>query len=319
MKTLKTWVIVSLMLVGIILAVDSVAALERTKTNDPGSTAWDTNRLTELDQMIRQMRSEIKRTGETFEVGYTSALQYSVSELCTFNPDEAMGDEAEHEIHYDPGFSESIDDCSLVKALPSYYIGYYTPIRNGASCGAAWAFATVAVFEGIIKKKTGTSVNLSEQHVVSCNTYGYSCSGGNFAHGIHVNPGAVMESCFPYVAYNAPCKTTCPYPYKLKAWYYVGTSSSIPTTAAIKDKIYNYGSVGAAVYADSYFMAYTGGTFNHCVNNSVNHTVVLVGWDDTRGAWRLKNCWGTSWGESGLMWITYGCSKIGYGANYVVY
>ena len=40
-------------------------------------------------------------------------------------------------------------------------------------------------------------------------------------------------------------------------------------------------------------------------------------WDDTRGAWRLKNSWGANWGESGLMWIKYGCNLVGYGASYI--
>jgi len=113
------------------------------------------------------------------------------------------------------------------------------------------------------------------------------------------------------------CKTTCAYAYRATSWAYCGTSSGVPSTTSIKTGIYNYGSVAAAVYANSTFQAYKSGTYNTCVSSSPNHAICLVGWDDAKGAWRLKNSWGTSWGESGLMWIKYGCNKVGYAACYV--
>jgi cathepsin L len=53
--------------------------------------------------------------------------------------------------------------------------------------------------------------------------------------------------------------------------------------------------------------------------SSINHAVILCGWDDAKGAWLLKNSWGTGWGENGFMWIKYGCNKVGYGACYAIY
>ncbi len=35
-----------------------------------------------------------------------------------------------------------------------------------------------------------------------------------------------------------------------------------------------------------------------------NHAVVLVGWDDLRGAWKVRNSW-KNWGESGYGWVDY--------------
>jgi hypothetical protein len=68
---------------------------------------------------------------------------------------------------------------------------------------------------------------------------------------------------------------------------------------------------------------YSGGVFtideSSACGGGVNHAVILVGWDDDYGAWRLKNSWGTGWGESGYMWIQYGISNIGTNAAYVAY
>jgi cathepsin L len=93
----------------------------------------------------------------------------------------------------------------------------------------------------------------------------------------------------------------------------------------IKQAIQTYGPVAAAVYVGSYFQSYTGGVFdkNESSNggfcgcsapSQVNHAIVLIGWDDSKQAWLLRNSWGPGWGESGYMWIKYGASQVGYAA-----
>jgi len=52
---------------------------------------------------------------------------------------------------------------------------------------------------------------------------------------------------------------------------------------------------------------------------SVNHAVVLTGWNDntgTNGYWYLKNSWGKGWGINGYMHIEYGCANVGNVAAY---
>lgn len=292
----------------LVVAVAGVCLLP-IRSQEEGADKSAVARKDDIRARLQHMQRELRDIGAPFSVGDNPALQYPLAQLCTFSPalcpaDAQLAEQA---------------GVAVVSALPAAYIGYYTPIKSPGGCGAGWAFASVAPFEGAIKKATGTTVDLSEQYLISCNTKGYGCNGGWFLLEMFVNPGGVLESCFPYVGYAATCKSTCPKPYKARSWGYVGTASGVPAVNAIKTAIYNYGSVAAAVYVDSYFQAYTGGVFNRCSSKSPNHTVVLVGWDDAKGAWRIKNCWGTGWGESGLMWIKYGCSKIGYAACYVVY
>ena len=88
----------------------------------------------------------------------------------------------------------------------------------------------------------------------------------------------------------------------------------------LKQAILDYGPITVCVYADSAFQYYTGDVFNACTSGSVNHAVVLVGWDDAQGSdgvWILRNSWGSWWGEGGYMRIEYGCSSIGYGGLYL--
>jgi predicted secreted protein len=200
-----------------------------------------------------------------------------------------------------------------------------TPIKNQGGCGSCWAFATVGPLESNLRIQQGLTTNLSEQYLVSCNTEGWDCSGGWWAHDYHQwkyaykesQAGAIQESSFPYVAANAACGGPYVHPHKITSWAYVGNDYSVPSVEAIKKAIHNYGPVAAAIYVGSDFQSYRGGIFSSTQTGVVNHGIVLTGWDDGLGVWILRNSWGTGWGESGTMKIRYGISQVGYAASYV--
>lgn len=272
---------------------------------------------------IDQLKVEGQQEGWTFEVGENEATQYSLEELCGMEepPDWRVG------ATFDPMTSAALT------ALPSAFdwrdYGGTTPIRNQGGCGSCWAFATVGPLECNIKIRDGVSVNLSEQWLVSCNQMGWDCGGGWWAHSYHMGTpdpcgdgGAVLESAFPYVAYNAACH--CPYPhsYWLQGWAYIGSDRGVADVEQIKHAIVQYGPVAVSIYVNRAFQSYRGGIFNGCEAGTINHAVTLVGWDDnqgTGGVWIVRNSWGTSWGESGYMRIPYNCSQVGYAACYVRY
>ena len=198
------------------------------------------------------------------------------------------------------------------------------PVRNQGGCGSCWAFSTLGALECIIKIKEGINVDLSEQWLVSCNQEGWGCLGGWFAHDYlqwKTDPcggtGAVIESEFPYVGWDASCE--CPYAheYLIDDWGYISGG-----TNAIKQAIMEYGPVSVVV-ASSGFSWYSGGIYDNCSADTVDHGVVLVGWDDSQGengVWFARNSWGESWGEDGgYMRIPYGCSHVADVAVYADY
>jgi C1A family cysteine protease len=259
------------------------------------------------------MQAEIEVNGYTFSVGPNPAMRYSLEELCSFRPDLPLP--AMH-------LREAVDNLpDRAASLPSSYTGYYTSIKNQGSCGSCWAFAAVGLLESMILKNDGIEVDLSEQYMLSCNPWDWGCGGGYWPQDMLVDPGAAMESCFPYVADEVPCKDTCATPYQIQSWAFVTEDNVVPPTDLIKQAIYTYGAVQAGVWVDRWFQMYTDGVFNRCKKktNWTNHAIILCGWDDAKGAWLMKNSWGPGWGENGFMWISYGCNKVGDGANYFIY
>ena len=263
----------------------------------------------------------------TFSVDENSATSYSIDQLCGLKEPENW----QHYVEFD-------DMISATTMLPDSYDwrdkNGVTSIKNQGSCGSCWAFATAGVLESAIKIKSGSTVDLSEQWLVSCNKDGWGCNGGWWAHPYHAGKtgrcggtGAVLESNFPYTASNKPCSGPYGHNYILidsngdgSSWKFVGGQNSLPSVEQIKQAIYDHGPVGVAVYVDSAFQAYNGGVFNGNGNGRVNHAVILVGWDDDQGedgVWFLKNSWGSSWGENGYMRIEYGRNSVGYSANYI--
>jgi hypothetical protein len=259
--------------------------------------------------------------GWTFTVGVTPVSDRSIDDLCGLVVPEGWQ-------HGAPAMARGVR-LGLPAAYDWRTITGCPPVRDQGACGSCWAFATVGALECNILIQDGDVVDLSEQWLVSCNTSGYDCGGGWFAHEYHQwktdscgGTGAVLEADFPYVASAAACG--CPYahPYTIEGWAYVNPGQAIPAVADIKQAITQYGPVSVAVRGDAGFAGYTSGIFNASSAGAVNHAVLLVGWDDnqgTNGVWFLRNSWGPGWGEDGYMRIAYGCSSVGYAACFVTY
>ncbi len=264
---------------------------------------------------LEAMRAEIEANGYTFTVGYNPAVQYHLNQLCSLDPTLPLPT-----MHLREAL-DKVAELPKPASLPSSFIGYSTSVKDQGSCGSCWCFAAVGTLEAMILKKDGIELDLSEQYMLSCNPWEWGCGGGYWPNDMLVDPGAAMEECFPYVATEVPCKDTCPTPYQIQSWGFVTEDNVVPPTDLIKQAIYTYGAVQAGVFADHFFQYYTGGVFNRCRKKTTwtNHAIILCGWDDAKGAWLMKNSWGTGWGEDGYMWITYGCNRVGDGANYFIY
>jgi len=217
--------------------------------------------------------------------------------------------------------------------------GKVTPVKAQGNCDSCYAFAAVANFESRLLINGEGQYDLSENNVKECNWYDTSCGGGNFKQvvGFLSKQGAVLESCDGYVASDVACKTSCAYQKTLLDWRIISAGESVAATNVLKSYIQTYGPVFTSLYVgkgDAWgteFQNYDGSyVLNHAGQETPNHAVVIVGWDDSLvqqadgGAWIVKNSWGPNWGgtcgygaEGGYFYIAYGAARIGSNASFI--
>ncbi|NLH49607.1 MAG: hypothetical protein GX444_13550 [Myxococcales bacterium] len=194
---------------------------------------------------------------------------------------------------------------------------FITGIRNQGGCGSCWAFAAVAAAEAnlaIVFNRTNPTFDFAEQHVLSCSGAG-TCAGGpiNLTLDYLRDYGVPLESCYPYLGFDAPCDNTCEEwekeAVRVASWDWVTTTNNqdieLMKTALLEGPITSW----FEVYQD--FYAYEIGVYEHVWGDYVGgHFVLVVGWDDKDGAWIAKNSWG-DWGDEGYFEIKWGEVSFG--------
>jgi hypothetical protein len=182
--------------------------------------------------------------------------------------------------------------------------GVVTGVKDQGQCGSCWTFGTTGGIEGTVALKHGHLTSLSEQQLVDCGgSFGGSgCGGGSNDIG------------FKYANANGLC-TEQAYPYTAKD----GTCRSSSCTASTNSKISGYvhvakGDAGLGAGVDlqpisigidaDYWGSYSSGVFCGTCGTTRDHAMLVVGYgtDPTGGAyWKVKNSWGTGWGENGYI------------------
>ena len=208
--------------------------------------------------------------------------------------------------------------------------GYVTPVKD-QQCGNCWSYSAMGAFEASYKRVNNLIADASEQYVVNCSGGGNCGPQGGLAYlvfdwMVDNNKNVATDASLPDAGVVGACPGGTPVSqYYATDWGVVDPSGDvlkIASVASIKEAICKYGPVAASVNVTDAFQNYTNGVFNEIPSNyanpSSNHAIVLVGWDDDKHAWLLKNSWGTDWGEDGYMWIDYGTNNVGRRASWVI-
>ena len=189
--------------------------------------------------------------------------------------------------------------------------GKVSRIKNQGQCGSCWAFSATGVSESWALLN-GRSVDLSEQQLVDCSrSYGNNgCNGGWPSSALQYvqNSGLLSGSAYPYAGRDQACQRN-------GGDFRISNILSAAGCAGLSNAI-NGRPLSITVDASNWGQ-YTGGVFNNC-GASINHAVLLVGADGS-GNWKVKNSWGTGWGEQGYIRLAPGntCGVCAYGGVYV--
>ena len=230
--------------------------------------------------------------------------------------------------------------------------GLVTSIKDQKTTNSCWAFTTNSLIETTALVEGLGTYDLSEKHIeyaITRNAYTSGVKadglnrvldeGGNSFYSSSIyfrHEGPLKESDMPFSAPHAKIASSSmpnkkalldidEFSYEYFSTYSACTSNQID---AIKQRIVKYGSAGASMYFHNNYL--NGGKYYYYGGSAAaNHAVVIVGWDDnintsnfgnspsTKGAWIVKNSWGTDFGENGYLYISYGDTKIcGNSYNY---
>lgn len=256
--------------------------------------------------------------------------------------------------------SKPIQTISITKSvnLPVRYDaredGLVTTVKNQGEFGICWAYTVASVAETQFLKKgyanhpdeidvnelqmaygfyhrQNDPLNLTPQDQVTA--YGNGGEADYLSVGGNHQLSSFYLAQWASMAYEEDFPNTNRYrdlPDHLADDYDYDNASLIMTNAmylpdddvqAIKEAIYQYGSVATSYYSENeYDNPYL---FHDDQGKSVNHSVTLVGWDDSiskesfidsnddgllpscDGAWIMKNSWGTTAGDGGYFYLSY--------------
>ena len=206
-----------------------------------------------------------------------------------------------------------------------------------------WTFATTSTIESSLLIEQNKEVDLSEKHIDystiytlddgTKNPFGYYSKnkdvGGNYyLSGAYLSAGRgpILETKLPWSTTSSSKSNTL----NQKSDYYVNEidyisskSCDANTILAIKKNLTEYGAVGAQIYAETpTYVSNDKLSYYYNGNNTINHALTIVGWDDDysasnfkttpkgNGAWLTKDTYPT---------IFTGNSTIPAGYHYVSY
>jgi hypothetical protein len=256
---------------------------------------------------IAELQREIDARGYHWQAGATSVSGLSADDFDRMLGARVPDDEAASTLATLSAGNEPAPD------LPSRWdwreTDGVTPPRTQGVCGSCWAFAAAGALEAMLRIYDGRDLDVSEQQAIDCNPERYGCDGGwmTAAYRLWQNDGARLEADIPYAGDDGrPCGSAGLAP----AASVLGWTAIAPDRESVQRALL-VGPVATAMHVYPDMQHYRGGVYQHEGEDPINHAVLLVGWDDARGAWILKNSWGPGWGENGFAYVRYGDCRLG--------
>jgi hypothetical protein len=203
---------------------------------------------------------------------------------------------------------------------------YTTPIRDQSPAPTCEAFAICAALETKMQYQLKEIYNpdLSENHL-------FFYAGGSIEEGwvslvdaanYLKEFGVPDEGCYPdpHRPFDYPFESLPGWEnrtVKITDWSWIDNNVTI-----MKQALIDHGPLIICIRFWQDFFYYQGGVYkNHTGPHAGGHVVAIVGYDDSKSCWIVKNSWGTKWGEKGYFRMAYDADMISnwYGPSGVMY
>lgn len=200
-------------------------------------------------------------------------------------------------------------------SLPVSYTITGAPVgdQGGEGSCVAWAtaYATASALEYNVKGTGFPTATRSPEYVYNQIKIG-GCGGGAYVtDGLNLikNQGLCSWSEMPYT--DAGCatmpdatQTSAASTHKFSSWATVAYTNLTQVKTLISMNL----PIIIAVTVDQSFynMSKTNWIWtNHKGRQYGGHAIAVIGYDDSKQAFKVQNSWGTSWGQQGYFWISY--------------
>lgn len=205
--------------------------------------------------------------------------------------------------------------------------GAISAVNDQGSCGSCWAFSTMEGVESAVYMSTGSlPLQLSAQQLVSCEKLDDGCDGGDIPEAVGYLEKSGMSSAANYPDTSSTTGRTGFCNWNGRSVVRVtGMMYAIPSCSkgdcsnqdenALAAALTRYGPLSICINSgdgqSGDWMPYTGGILNgSCKAEAtlIDHCTQLVGYNKSAddSYWKIRNSWGTSWGENGFIRIPYG-------------
>jgi C1A family cysteine protease len=193
-------------------------------------------------------------------------------------------------------------------------LGAVTPVKNQGQCGSCWSFSTTGAMEGAYFVANNKLVSFSEQELVDCDNVDKGCNGGlmdNAFKWVEKNGGLCSESDYKYESGTTmkagACDKSCTNipNSEIKSYTDVKQRSDNAMMEAVAQQ-----PVAIAIQANQKdFQLYKSGVFTGSCGTRLDHGVLTVGYGTSKDGidyYKVKNSWGTSWGDNGYILLGRG-------------
>eukprot|EP00352_Strombidinopsis_acuminata_P002866 CAMPEP_0176379114 /NCGR_PEP_ID=MMETSP0126-20121128/30132_1 /TAXON_ID=141414 ORGANISM="Strombidinopsis acuminatum, Strain SPMC142" /NCGR_SAMPLE_ID=MMETSP0126 /ASSEMBLY_ACC=CAM_ASM_000229 /LENGTH=617 /DNA_ID=CAMNT_0017741763 /DNA_START=16 /DNA_END=1869 /DNA_ORIENTATION=+ len=214
-------------------------------------------------------------------------------------------------------------------------VNYLTNLRNQhipQYCGSCWAHAATSAMSDRIKIARNAAwpdINIAPQVLISCEMQDDGCHGGSHYEAFKwMSENEITdETCSIYRARGHDNGQVCSamqscrncYPgeacYIPKHYYIYQTDEygHLSGEENMMQEIYQRGPIACSIAVPEDLDNYTGGIYEDTTGDlHTVHAISVVGWGVENGVkyWKVRNSWGTHWGEDGFFRVVKGINNI---------